>query len=154
MRQWKIFRYKNMLVILAMFLCIGFFLFLERSGVKYQKKNPAVPSLESGEGITALQAAKSLKKTCLIVRDSRDEASVQAWEQFEQIFLDMKVGYDCVDAAEKKIPDFESYRTAVILLSDLSSMGNEVLNLSDWVSQGGQRSFCTDTGTGKISDAD
>lgn len=48
--------------------------------------------------VTEQMAAKSLPKTCLVLRNSEDEASVAAWEQFQQIFKDMKVGTDVVDS--------------------------------------------------------
>lgn len=86
-----------MLVILGVFLMIAVFLFAERSGIQYTEKNRKVAYLSQEEVVTEQMAAKSLPKTCLVLRNSEDEASVAAWEQFQQIFKDMKVGTDVVD---------------------------------------------------------
>ena len=77
-----------MLVILGVFLMIAVFLFAERSGIQYTEKNRKVAYLSQEEVVTEQMAAKSLPKTCLVLRNSEDEASVAAWEQFQQIFPD------------------------------------------------------------------
>ena len=46
-----------------------------------------------------------------------------AWEQFQQIFKDMKVGTDVVDLqSASSIPDYHAYETVVVLLSDVSPL--------------------------------
>lgn len=87
-------------------------------------------------------AAKSLPKTCLVLRNSEDEASVAAWEQFQQIFKDMKVGTDVVDLqSASSIPDYHAYETVVVLLSDVSTLKENLMELCDWVSEGGNVLF-------------
>ena len=86
LKSLKTFPFKSMLVILGVFLMIAVFLFAERSGIQYTEKNRKVAYLSQEEVVTEQMAAKSLPKTCLVLRNSEDEASVAAWEQFQQSF--------------------------------------------------------------------
>ena len=106
------------------------------------KKNRKVAYLSQEEVVTEQMAAKSLPKTCLVLRNSEDEASVAAWEQFQQIFKDMKVGTDVVDLqSASSIPDYHAYETVVVLLSDVSPLKENLMELCDWVSEGGNVLF-------------
>ena len=126
-----------MLVILGVFLMIAVFLFAERSGIQYTEKNRKVAYLSQEEVVTEQMAAKSLPKTCLVLRNSED-----AWEQFQQIFKDMKVGTDVVDLqSASSIPDYHAYETVVVLLSDVSPLKENLMELCDWVSEGGNVLF-------------
>ena len=65
-----------------------------------------------------------------------------AWEQFQQIFKDMKVGTDVVDLqSASSIPDYHAYETVVVLLSDVSPLKENLMELCDWVSEGGNVLF-------------
>ena len=142
LKSLKTFPFKSMLVILGVFLMIAVFLFAERSGIQYTEKNRKVAYLSQEEVVTEQMAAKSLPKTCLVLRNSEDEASVAAWEQFQQIFKDMKVGTDVVDLqSASSIPDYHAYETVVVLLSDVSPLKENLMELCDWVSEGGNVLF-------------
>ena len=92
------------------------------------KKTEKVAYLSQEEVVTEQMAAKSLPKTCLVLRNSEDEASVAAWEQFQQIFKDMKVGTDVVDLqSASSIPDYHAYETVVVLLSDVSPLKENLM---------------------------
>lgn len=65
---------------------------------------------------------------------------MEAKEQFRQILRDMKVGYEKVDVSEERVPDFERFET-VVVLPELSHMGENVLTLSEWVEAGGSALF-------------
>ena len=99
LKSLKTFPFKSMLVILCVFMMMAVVLFAERSGIQYTEKNRKVAYLDREEVVTEQTAVKSLPKTCLVLRNSADEASEQAWTQFQQIFKDMKVGTDVVDIA-------------------------------------------------------
>ncbi len=50
----------------------------------------------------------------------------------------MKVGTDVVDLqSDSVIPDYDEYETVVVLLSDISPLKEKLLELCDWVSEGG-----------------
>lgn len=87
------------------------------------RKNRQINYLDKNEVITEKTAVKTLKKTCLVLRNSEDASSNQAWEQFQQIFNDMKIGTDVVDVQTAlSIPDYHNYETVVVLLSDISPL--------------------------------
>ena len=77
-----------------------------------------------------------------MLRNSGDVSSNQAWEQFQQIFNDMKIGTDVVDVQTASgIPDYHNYETVVVLLSDISPLKENLVNLCEWVSDGGNVLF-------------
>nr|WP_296105003.1 DUF2194 domain-containing protein [uncultured Mediterraneibacter sp.] len=142
LKSLKTFPFKSMLVILCVFMMMAVVLFAERSGIQYTEKNRKVAYLDREEVVTEQTAVKSLTKTCLVLRNSADEASEQAWTQFQQMFKDMKVGTDVVDLqSDSVIPDYEEYETVVVLLSDISPLKEKLLELCDWVSEGGNALF-------------
>lgn len=142
LKSLKTFPFKSMLVILCVFMMMAVVLFAERSGIQYTEKNRKVAYLDREEVVTEQTAVKSLPKTCLVLRNSADEASEQAWIQFQQIFKDMKVGTDVVDLqSDSVIPDYDEYETVVVLLSDISPLKEKLLELCDWVSEGGNALF-------------
>ena len=142
LKSLKTFPFKSMLVILCVFMMMAVVLFAERSGIQYTEKNRKIAYLDREEVVTEQTAVKSLPKTCLVLRNSADEASEQAWTQFQQIFKDMKVGTDVVDLQSASvIPDYDEYETVVVLLSDISPLKEKLLELCDWVSEGGNALF-------------
>ena len=142
LKSLKTFPFKSMLVILCVFMMMAVVLFAERSGIQYTEKNRKVAYLDREEVVTEQTAVKSLPKTCLVLRNSADKASEQAWTQFQQIFKDMKVGTDVVDLkSDSVIPDYDEYETVVVLLSDISPLKEKLLELCDWVSEGGNALF-------------
>lgn len=142
LKSLKTFPFKSMLVILCVFMMMAVVLFAERSGIQYTEKNRKVAYLDREEVVTEQTAVKSLPKTCLVLRNSADEASEQAWTQFQQIFKDMKVGTDVVDLqSDSVIPDYDEYETVVVLLRDISPLKEKLLELCDWVSEGGNALF-------------
>lgn len=137
LKSLRTFPFKSMLVILCVFLMIA--MVLLRSEVEFNiKRKRKISYLDQEKVVTEQTAVKSLPKTCLVLRNSEDEASVAAWEQFQQIFKDMKVGTDVVDLqSASSIPDYHAYETVVVLLSDVSPLKENLMELCDWVSEGG-----------------
>lgn len=138
--MWKKLRYKSLLAILFVFLLIGGLLFAERSGIKYEFQNAAVSFLKT-EVITAEEAMESLEPECLMLMDSSSESSREAVAHFQQIFKDMKVGYTLIDAATETVPDYSNYQTVAVLITDLTLLDEEVLELCRWVENGGRVLF-------------
>ena len=120
---------------------IGLILFMERSGIQYSESKRQIAYLNQEEVVTAKEAASSLDTECLVLMNSENAASVMAEEQFRQIFLDMKVGYRMVDVSTETIPDFKKYKTVVILMPDLSPMGESFFEFTQWVYEGGDAMF-------------
>ena len=73
--------------------------------------------------------------------DSQQESSQLAWEQFERIFQDMKVGTDVADLKTDTLPNLDSYETVVVLMSDLEPLKEGIIEISNWVKSGGSAMF-------------
>lgn len=137
----KEFRFKGMLVVLLVFLLMGAVLYAERSGIRYQETARQISYLEPEQVVTEKEAVRALRTTCLVLMDGTQAGSAQAWPQFERMFMDMRVGVDVVDVSHETLPDPDAYETVVVLLSDLTPLGEAVLDLAAWVEQGGNVMF-------------
>ena len=134
--------FKSMFVIFGVFMMIAAALFAERSGIQYKEANRKVVYLDKEEVITEEEAVRSLKTSCLVLRDSRDKASEQAWVQFQQIFKDMKIGVNAIDLSDtSSIPDYNEYETVVVLLRNVSPLKENLVKLCEWVYDGGNVLF-------------
>lgn len=133
-------RYGGLLIIWGVFLLIGIILMKERSGIKTSEGKFEDVYL-SREEVEHPDDVTEYRSECIVLTDSSAENSVEAEEQFRQILKDMRVEADYVDVSQGGIPAFENYKTAVILLSDLSRIQDNIWQLTDWVYDGGRALF-------------
>ena len=140
MKGWKQFRYWGIFLVFIGFLGLAVALFIERQGIGYQIPEQAYTYL-TGAVVTANQAQSKVPVNTLVVTDSRDPSSMLAKEQFQQIFKDMKVGYNLIDIATESFPDVKSYEKVVMLVSQLDDLDQELIALRDWVESGGYVQF-------------
>ena len=140
MKGWKQFRYWGIFLVFIGFLGLALALFIERQGIGYQIPEQAYTYL-TGAVVTANQAQSQVPVNTLVVTDSRDPSSMLAKEQFQQIFKDMKVGYNLIDIATESFPDVKSYEKVVMLVSQLDDLDQELIALRDWVESGGYVQF-------------
>ena len=140
MKGWKKFRYRGIFLVFIGFLGLALALFIERQGIGYQIPEQAYTYL-TGAVVTADQAQSQVPVNTLVVTDSRDPSSMLAKEQFQQIFKDMKVGYNLIDIAKDSFPDVKSYEKVVMLVSQLDDLDQELIALRDWVESGGYVQF-------------
>ena len=126
-KSMKAFPFKGMLVIWGIFMLMGAVLFAERSGIHYEGSKSQSAYLSENQIVTEKEAVKELKKTCLVIMDSQQESSQLAWEQFERIFQDMKVGTDVADLKTDTLPNLDSYETVVVLMSDLEPLKEGII---------------------------
>lgn len=135
------FRYKGIICITLVFLLIAFILFLERSGIQANYRNMSLPLLPAKEVLTKDEAYKSQPKDTLVLINSQVENSVNAFEEFRQVFVDMKIGYDLADVSFENDYDFNKYEAVVLAISDITPMGEKIISLCDWVKNGGSAMF-------------
>lgn len=128
-----------LLRILAGFAALAVFLLLERNGIHYESVRHSQVYL-SEEQLSAMKFCGD-EADCLVLIDSRQADSQNAEVQFKQILTDMRVPYELCDVAQDTVPSFETYDTAVVLISDISILGEDVLDLCSWVSEGGRAMF-------------
>ena len=143
LQQWfRRFRWQKLLAVWAVFLLIAAALFAERSGVQYTGTHFRLCTLESP--LTKEEALAGQTPTCLLVCDTAPEGGAEIREQFEQMMQDMKVPAEAVDLAQiepEEIPAFSDYQTVVVLEANLDALDLRLLDLMDWVEQGGNVLF-------------
>lgn len=142
--RWKLFQYKGLLGIFCVFLLMGVLLLAERRGIRYQAESRASVYIKKEDTLRAQEVQETLPHTCLVLMNEENPGSCKMAEQWEQISLDMKVGYDLVDVAELSPGteiSYDPYETVVVMLSDLSPLEEQVLTLANWVKEGGNVLF-------------
>ena len=135
------FTYKGVMSVILIFLIIAVILFLERSGINYNTNAHKLNVLSNKDMPTMAEVSKSLSVETLLIWDSNNPNSRMAYNLFDEILNDMKIGCNKVDLAISAIPDLNDYSTLIVALSDLTILGNNVLELCDWTHNGGQVLF-------------
>ena len=140
----RAFRWQKLLIIWAVFVAMAAILFAERSGIRYDATKFKINYLPRTEAKPAQIAMFGQPVTCLLIYDSGQEGTDNAKEQFDQILLDMKVSTQAVDVHTTSltdIPEFDRYKTVVVLISDLDVLGKRLIDLMNWVQDGGSVLF-------------
>ena len=125
------FSFKGILVILAVFLLISAILFIELSGIRANRYDRVLDLMPKDRIVTKHDACKNLEKDTLVIHNSGDAASRIAYEQFDVMFTDMKVGHTAIDLANGTLPSFDTYSRIVVLLADLTPLGQKLSELCE-----------------------
>ena len=123
------------------FALIAAILFIELSGVRFRYAQNSLSLLSKEKIVTKAQAVNSLDKDTLLLYSSKDDTSLQAYEQFDVILSDMKVGTTFVDLSVSQTPQLTDFSVVIVLFSDLSPLGNSLVDLCKWVFEGGNVLF-------------
>ena len=129
----RTFRWQKLLIIWAVFVAMAAILFAERSGIQYKAAKFKLDYLPRTEVEPAQTAMFGQPVTCLLLYDSGQDGTDLAKKQFDQLLLDMKVSTRAVDVhttSLEGIPEFDRYKTVVVLMSDLDG-GGQRYELSD-----------------------
>ena len=135
------FNFKGIIAVTLIFALIAAILFVERSGIQVNYEQKVLDFLPEAQIITKAEACEGLEKKTLVLYDSSEADSVSCFEQFSVMFMDMKIGYEPVDVSTATVTDFSSYEIVVVLVSDLSPLGEGLITLCDWVHEGGNALF-------------
>lgn len=127
------FRFKGTLVITLIFALIAAILLVELSGVRFNYAQKKLDLLPAEKIVTKAEACNSLEQDILLLYSSADKASASAYEQFEVILSDMKKGTNAVDLSKQPIPEYKDYSIVIILFSDLSHIGEKLIDICKWV---------------------
>lgn len=135
--KFQNFRFKGTLIIVLVFALIAAILFVELSGVRYNYAQKKLSLLPKDKIVTKTVACDSLKQDTLLIYSSGDMASCAAFEQFNIVLTDMKRGTKAVDLSNEAIPEFQNYSVIIILFSDLSHIGDKLIDICKWVHDDG-----------------
>ena len=130
------FSFKGILVILLVFVLVSAILFVELSGVQTYRYERQIELLPQDKIFVKEEISAALPQEVLLLWDSTDDSSCHAYEQFCVILQDMKVGYTVCDVACENVPPYTSFKAVIVLLADLSPLGNGIIELCDWVYNG------------------
>ena len=129
----KNFRFKGTLAVALVFALIAAILLVELSGVQFNYNHKTLELLPKEKIVTKEAAYTALEENTLLYYSTKDSASAGAYEQFEVILKDMKWGTNAVDLANEPIGDFRDYDLVILLLSDLSYVGEKIIDICNWV---------------------
>ncbi len=131
------FRFKGTLMIVLVFALIAAILLVELSGVRFNYAQKKLALLKKDQIVTKAQALSLQEENVLLLYSTNDRAAKDAVLQFETMLEDMKWGTKFVNLAESSIPDYKSYDIVIILLSDLSHVGDAIIDICNWVRNDG-----------------
>ncbi len=135
------FSFKGVLAIVLIFALIATVLMIELSGVRANYTLKSLELLSKDKIVTKAQAYAALEKDTLVLYSSDDKSSMQAYEQFEVLLCDMKIGANMVNLSNAAIPKLDDYSLVIILFSDLSFVGDTLVDICRWVYNGGNVFF-------------
>lgn len=135
------FQFKGILVITFIFALMAAILWVELTGVQINYATKTLTLLPKEAVKTKEEALSDVRVDTLLLWDSENSYSVEALEQFDVILMDMKVGCEKADVQKKSAFDFSKYNVVIVLLSDLSPMGEDIVPLCEWVYDGGNVLF-------------
>ena len=135
------FRFKGIVIVALIFAVIGVICFVERSGISYNYQHRSIGYMPNDKTLTKQSAWEDIPKTDLLLWNSDSVESVIAYREFEVTYKDMKIGYIPVDLAKEEVPSFDGFEAITILLVDLEPMGDKVLDIADFVREGGGAYF-------------
>lgn len=135
------FRFKGTLMIALVFALIAAILFVELSGVQVNFTQKQLDLLPKEQVVTKTAAYNAVKQETLLLYSTADKASSDAYGQFEVILSDMKWGTKAVNLAKTAIPSLANYKVVIILFSDLSYVGDRIIDICRWVQEGGNVYF-------------
>lgn len=140
-RSLRNFSFKGIIVILFVFVVISTILLVELRGIDANRFEHQLELLPSEKLLTLDEVCDSLPKSTLLLWDSCESSSSQAYEQFSVMLDDMKVGHTVCDLSQESLPSFDDYREVIVLLADLTPMGEDIMTLCEWVRRGGAAWF-------------
>ena len=132
-RRVREFRFKGILVILLVFALMAAVLLVELSGIRANRYARRLELLPSEKIVTLAEALAAQPKSTLVLYNSAEDSSSLAALQLEVMLRDMKVGSQWVDLALDAVPAVDTYQTVILLLSDLSVLGESLSALCDWI---------------------
>lgn len=132
-------RFGQLLQVLAVFIILTVFLFLQRSGIRYETVAFESPYLPTDLAVNMKDAGD--KKDCLLIVSGSEPELGDNIIELEQVLIDMRVGYETYDLEEGRFPDLYKYSAVMVAVSNLESFDEDIFTLSGWVYDGGRALF-------------
>lgn len=144
MKKQRKKRYLSVLAVFGVFVLLSIALLGSNNWVMSDKVERKIQiadadafSVEDTETETEQDQDAGQKEECLYLWDSGDPNSEILHEQMTQILHDMKISFKEVDIQMETLPDWNDFEKVVLGLAEYPTVGNQILELTDWVSEGG-----------------
>lgn len=131
----KRLRFHRLLTVLGVFLMLTAALCLAQGNVSYERQE-RIMTPEERVRETADSGAEILEPECLLVW-SDDDMGALGREMMESVLGQMRVPYDICGDKEISQVVWTDYQTVVLSVTDLGQMGDSLLDLLNWVEEGG-----------------
>ncbi len=128
-------RFLRMQFTAAVFVLMLIVVLISYKNVSYDSHERILGPIQYG---TSLTPAAQWSAECLIIYEDGDEMGEKGCTAMEEILSQMKVGYNTVICEDFDKAQLESYDKAVLSVTDLSLLGERVLDILDWVRVGGK----------------
>lgn len=129
----KIFRFRRLQTILIVFVLLTVALCFAQGNVRYQSHERL---LEPSSKETASVSAKIQETECLLLWEN-DAGGKSGMEMMGEVLDQMKIGYDAVEGQDAANIRLEDYETIVISMTHLGLLDEKILEILDWVEEGG-----------------
>jgi len=121
------------------FMGILLLLFVQSIGIQYEKSQSSVSILDKDIAVNNKPLSENIE--CLLIFDSDSDTSLLVENLFKDIFLDMRIPYEEYDIALNNMPELDNYQTVVITATNIEIMQSDILQIIDWVDEGGNAMF-------------
>lgn len=134
------FSFNWLILPFLVFLVLGLSMVFERSGVEYEIRYPPLQFLPQINFPSGENEVPREEKT-LVIFDSDGIAGMDHPNTVFDTLDSMRVPYDSVDIQSNTPVEFSDYRAVVISFIEIQKINNEILELLDWVEEGGRVMF-------------
>lgn len=145
-RKFPVLRFLDMQMTFAIFLALAASLLVMQQNVIYESESRVLELLPTmtaqGKEQEAIPVSVSEAEgiECLFVWED-DDSGRMGLEEMEAILGQMRVPHRCVQADHFELSDLEGCKKVVLAVSQLGVLGEKILDLMDWVEDGGNLMF-------------
>ncbi|MGI6007318.1 MAG: DUF2194 domain-containing protein [Ruminococcus sp.] len=132
----KKFRFQRMQGIVLVFAMLAVALCLAQGNVTYNRQDRVMEPEVQEAAAQVSQPLESDPAECMILWED-DAAGTTGLEMMEEVLGQMKIPYNTCESREAAQTDWSAYRTVVLSVTHIELLGEELMEIFDWVEAGG-----------------
>lgn len=134
------FSFRWLFIPLVLLSFLGFALFVERTGQSYDLRYSNLKFLEPLKQPLPIKFPNASAES-LVLYDSEGVEGSTPYETVRDTLNSMRVRYDSINVAKVSDLKIDNYETVVIAFTNLNRIQTSILELADWVENGGRVLF-------------
>jgi hypothetical protein len=134
------FSFRWLLVPLLILSILALALYVERTGLTYDVRRSSLQFLDPLDE-PSFPDLPGTPAECLVLYDSKGIEGMEHYTNVIDTLNSMRVKYNALDVDNTTEFNLEVYQTAVIAFIDLEKIKSQILELADWVQNGGRVLF-------------